>query len=204
MSRKRKKKANNQPVVSAPVPSGISAEQWQHIMANAMVEAEEMKEQKKREAQEAEIVRWRTVMGHKEFDDDNAAVREIRTFFNAIGCMIRLCSIKRKDIRGDRASFVLLKLFLSLFFFIGKGLSALFGWMFILCGVIMPFAYNLTAVNVFYGFVIAAVGLMLLFVSGLFRMAGMEIDDMDDRSYLLGLFACVTSIVSIVIAIITI
>jgi hypothetical protein len=32
----------------------------------------------------------------------------------------------------------------------------------------------------------------------------MEIDDMDDRSYLLGLFACVTSIVSIVIAIITI
>ena len=68
----------------------------------------------------------------------------------------------------------------------------------------MPFAYNLTAVNVFYGFVIAAVGLMLLFVSGLFRMAGMEIDDMDDRSYLLGLFACVTSIVSIVIALITI
>ena len=71
MSRKRKKKANNQPVVSAPVPSGISADQRQHIIANAMVEAEEMKEQKKRETQEAEIVRWRTVMGHKEFDDDN-------------------------------------------------------------------------------------------------------------------------------------
>ena len=46
MSRKGKKKANNQPVVSVPVPSGISAEQWQHIIANATVEAEEMKEQK--------------------------------------------------------------------------------------------------------------------------------------------------------------
>lgn len=92
MSRKGKKKANNQPVVSVPVPSGISAEQWQHIIANAMVEAEEMKEQKKRETQEAEIVRWRSVMGYKEFDDDNEAVREINTFFNAIGCMIRLCS----------------------------------------------------------------------------------------------------------------
>ena len=132
MPRKRKKKANNQPVISAPAPSGISADQWQHIMANAIVEAEEIKEQRKREAQEAEVARWRTVMGYREFDDENAAFREVKTFFNAIGCMIRLCSIKRKDIRGDRASFVLLKLFLSLFFFIGKGFSAFLGWMFIL------------------------------------------------------------------------
>ena len=204
MSRKRKKKANNQPVVSVPVPSGISAEQWQHIMANAMVEAEEMKEQKRREAQEAEIVRWRTVMGHKEFDDDNAAVREIKTFFNAIGCMIRLCSIKRKDIRGDRASFVLLKLFLSLFFFIGRCVSALFGWLFIGVGIFMPFARNVMAINIFSCFVFGMIGVMLLFISGLFRMASMEVDDLDDRSYLLGLFACVTSIVSIAIAIITI
>ena len=72
MSRKRKKKTNNQQIISVPAPSSISAEQWQHIMANAIVEAEEIKEQRKREAQEAEIVRWRTVMGHKEFDDDNA------------------------------------------------------------------------------------------------------------------------------------
>lgn len=204
MSRKRKKKANNQPVVSVPVPSGISAEQWQHIMANAMVEAEEMKEQKRREAQEAEIVRWRTVMGHKEFDDDNAAVREIKTFFNAIGCMIRLCSIKRKDIRGDRASFALLKIFLGLFFLIGRCVSTLLGWLFVGAGVLMPFAHNIMAINIFSCFVFGLIGIMLLFISGLFRMAGMEIDDMDDRSYLLGLFACVTSIVSIIIALITI
>lgn len=204
MSRKRKKKTNNQPIISVPAPSGISADQWQHIIANAMVEAEEMKEQKKREAQEAELVRWQTVMGYKEFGDDNAAIREIKTFFNAVGCMIRLCSIKRKDIRGDRASFVLLKLFLSLFFFIGRCVSALFGWLFIGAGILMPFARNVMAINIFSCFAFGMIGVMLLFISGLFRMASMEVDDLDDRSYLLGLFACVTSIVSIVIAIITI
>jgi len=44
MSRKRKKKTNNQTVISVPAPSGISADQWQHIIANAMVEAESLKQ----------------------------------------------------------------------------------------------------------------------------------------------------------------
>ena len=90
MSRKGKKKANNQPVVSVPVPSSISAEQWQHIIANAMVEAEEMKEQKKRETQEAEIAEWRRAIGVKDYSVLGEKLPKIKTAANNFICFFCL------------------------------------------------------------------------------------------------------------------
>ena len=47
-------------------------------------------------------------------------------------------------------------------------------------------------------------GILAFVFSRLFRMAGIEIDNLDDRNYLFGLFASITSLISIIIAVIAI
>ncbi len=47
-------------------------------------------------------------------------------------------------------------------------------------------------------------GIIAFIFSRLFRMAGIEVEKIEDRNYLIGIFASVTSLISIVIAIIAV
>ena len=71
-------------------PSNISDDQLQHIIANAIVEAEEMKEQKKREAQEAEIAEWRKAIGLRDYSVPGIKFPKIKSAINKFICFIKI------------------------------------------------------------------------------------------------------------------
>jgi hypothetical protein len=115
---------------------------------------------------------------------------------------VKLCFVQSKAIKGDRASFALMKMFLEVFFSIAKWTLGLASLCFVICGVVMFFGADTAQTTWFSNVGYILRGIVLFFFSRMFRMAIIEIDKIEDRNYLFGLFASVTSIVSILIAII--
>jgi hypothetical protein len=137
--KKKNKKQNKSEVKQAP-PITLSGEDLQHLIAHAIIEADEIKEEALRKQQDAELLEWRVATGYKEFSDKSKFLRSVKTFFNRFWCFIKLCFVPSKAIKGDRASFALMKLFLCAFFGFAKWILGLSSLMFILYGIILFFA----------------------------------------------------------------
>ena len=82
-------------------------------------------------------------------------------------------------------------------------------WIVAVCAVLLlvtiPLQYtvpNITHLKWYINVICGVWGLALLLVSRVFRIAAIEADEIRDNNYLLGLFAAMTSMVSIIIAII--
>ena len=201
MAKDKKKniKQNKSEVKQAP-PITLSGEDLQHLIAHAIIEADEIKEEALRKQQDAELLEWRVATGYKEFSDKSKFLRSVKTFFNRFWCFIKLCFVPSKAIKGDRASFALMKLFLCAFFGFAKWILGLSSLMFILYGIILFFAPETMPVLWISNIGLIVLGITVFFLSRMFRMASIEIEKIEDRNYLFGLFASVASIVSIVIA----
>lgn len=203
---KNKKKSKKQNKTEAKVVSAPTStdEQLQHLIARAIVEADEIKEQERRKQQDAELLEWRAATGYKEFDDKSKLLRGVKSFFNRFGCFIKLCFVPSKAIKGDRASFALMKLFLRIFFDFAKWILGLASLLFVVYGIALFFAPETLPVLWFSNVGLIILGITTFFLSRMFRMASIEIEKIEDRNYLFGLFASVASIVSIVIAIVAV
>lgn len=200
--KKNEKKKQNKTEVSILVPPHISAEGIQHIIANAIVEADEIKEENRRKRQENELKEWHTVIGYKEFSDKNIFLRTLKTFFNRLCSFVRICFISKDKIKGDRFSFGLIKLFLELIFSGAKWLLAILA----ACAVALlfihyfaPSAMDTSALNPIS---VIGIGLMSFLLSRLCRLASIEVEKLEDRNYLFALFAAVASIVTVAGAVI--
>lgn len=203
---KNKKKSKKQNKTEAKVVSAPTStdEQLQHLIARAIVDADEIKEQERRKQQDAELLEWRAATGYKEFDDKSKLLRGVKSFFNRFGCFIKLCFVPSKAIKGDRASFALMKLFLRIFFDFAKWILGLASLLFVVYGIALFFAPETLPVLWFSNVGLIILGITTFFLSRMFRMASIEIEKIEDRNYLFGLFASVASIVSIVIAIVAV
>ena len=206
MAKERKKKKTHQSTtpINVSLPSGMSAEEMQHIIAKAMVEAEELKEQKKNEQREKERTEWRRVIGYKECSDKKGFSKTLHTILNRIGCFLKMLFVPAKHISGDRASFGLLQMCVSICFSLAYSLSFLLSIISFFGGIASffiplekPIHWTTSVLYMFIGF-----GTFLF--SRMFRMASIEIQKIEDRNYLFGIFASLASIVSIIIAIVSI
>lgn len=199
-NKKTKQNADSKPLQSVNInlPENMSAEEMQHIIACAIVEAEEIKIQKEEEQRKVALAKWRDKIGYKEYEN------KLKRFFNDVKVLKNILFLPKNDIKGDLASSVLLKTFIALFFWIMKWCSLLFAIFLIGC---FPIQYIRGSISEFpwylYMYCIPFAVLTFIF-SRLFRMAGIEIDNLDDRNYLFGLFASITSLVSIVVAVIAV
>lgn len=208
MSKGRNKKKNQanlspQQIVVTP-PAGMSSDEMQHVIAMAIVEAEEIKERKKKEQKEAERKEWREAIGYKEYDDKNKLIRGVKTFWNRIVSFVRVCFVRKQHIKGDRVSFNLMRMLLYMSFDFVKICMNLLTAMFILY---IPAQYIIPMFKIYpwhQSVLMGMYGLLTFMLSRLFRMASFEIEKIEDRNYLFGLFASVASIVSIVIAVISV
>lgn len=206
MSQGRKKKKNQttpptQPVVVTP-PVGMSSDEMQHVIAMAIVEAEEIKEQRKKEQRKAEFGEWQTVIGYKKYNDKNVLIRGVKTFWNAIVCLFRVCFVRKKHIKGDRVSFNMMKMLLCKSFDLIKICLNILTAMFILYIPMQYIIPSLTVLAWHQSVLLGSYGLLTFMFSRMFRIASIEVEKIEDRNYLFGLFASVASIVSIIIAII--
>ena len=197
---KKKTKKQNKVEATQPSKAAVSGEELQHLIARAIVEADEIKKEARRKQQDTELLEWRKAIGYKEF----RVWRKLQTFFNRLWCILKICFIPSAKIKGDRSSFALMKLFLQLVFVLAKWILLATSLVFVAHGIYMFFPQEVTASIVMSNIMIIIVGVTIFLLSRLFRMAIIEIEKIEDRNYLFGLFASVTSIVSIVIAIIAV
>ncbi len=205
---KRKKKNNTsrtqkpkEPItLSVDADAGFSAEEWQHIIANAMVEAEEIKDAKIEKQKDQELLEWQQSVGYKEYTSKCKIIRAVRNFLNRLKCFVVLCFIPEKKVKGDRASFLLTKAFLRMILNFAHILLLLMSVSFVFVGISGFFSSGQWLSNI----LLVVFGITVFAFARFFRMASIEVDKNADRNYIFGLFATVASIVSIVIAIIAI
>ena len=201
---KKKTPKQNKGDIKQTASITLSGEELQHLIAHAIIEADEIKEETQRKQQDAELLEWRAATGYKEFSDKSKFLRGVKTFFNRFWCFIKLCFAPSKAIKGDRASFALMKLFLRIFFDFAKWILGLAALLFVVYGIALFFAPETMPALWISNIGLIILGITVFFLSRMFRMASIEIEKIEDRNYLFGLFASVASIVSIVIAIIAV
>ena len=97
-----------------------------------------------------------------------------------------------------------MKLFLCAFFGFAKRILGLASLLFVVYGIALFFASETMPALWISNVGLIVLGITVFFLSRMFRMASIEIEKIEDRNYLFGLFASVASIVSIVIAIIAV
>ena len=191
------KNTDSKPLLTVKVnfPEKMNAEEMQHIIACAIVEAEEIKAQKEEEKRKAALAEWHNIVGYKKYKN------KMKQFFNNVKVFTKILFLPKKYIEGDRASTILLKSVISLFFGLMQCCSLILA---ILLIAFVPAQYLMQNIDVlpwYQNMLYILFGILAFVFSRLFRMAGIEIDNLDDRNYLFGLFASITSLISIIIAV---
>lgn len=183
---------------TSPLPAQMSADELQHIIANAIMEAEDLKAKREAEKKEAELAEWHKIIGR------DKSKKGIAKAWNAFTSAIKMIFVSKKYIKGDRVSTAIIQGLLQLCFQFLNGICFVFMLLFIASiplSFISPLIPGLNWSQIVF-YVLMAI--FMLIISRLFRIASIEAEKMEDRNNLYGLFASVASIVSIVIAVIAI
>ena len=205
MAKKQGKKQKPQvSPVQVTIPDGMSSEEMQHLISGAIVKAEEIKEQKAKEKRQKELADWRASLGIKDFSDKKPIVRGIRTFFNRLWCAIKMPFLPKQKVTGDRATFGLLQIGLFVGFSIASIAAFIASLFFVIGGIVSFVVFIVSGGSWLVSLQSVLLGLGCYLFFGIFHVAGMEIEKIEDRSYLLGIFTAFASIVSIIIAVIAI
>lgn len=201
--RKKSQKQNSETRQSAPAHTNtasvqMSADELQHMIANAIMEAEDMKAKREADKKAEELAEWHKAIG---YDKSKTGVAKI---WNYITSFFKGLFVRKKYIKGDRASTTLIQFFLQICFQILYGICTLTSLMliiYIICSAALPNIENLNGVQVLFYILMA---LSMFMISRLFKIARIESEKMEDKNNLYGLFASIASIISIVIAVIAI
>lgn len=200
---KEQKRSTNVPV-NIVLPDSMSAEEMQQIITNALLAVEDTKEQKAKEQKEQEHAKFREAMGYKDYPNKKGLKRKFLVFCNRVKMIFKLFFAPKHLIKGDDATFGLLKMSVEMFFWIAKWAAMLFA----ICGIVyIPLQYFVEAIPVLpilSNVLLGTFAFSSFILSRMFRMASIEVDKIEDRSLLFGIFASVASIVSIVIAVVAI
>ena len=203
---KKNKNSKNSPSnnVNIVLPDSLSAEEMQRIITNALLAVEDTKEQKVKEQKEQERANFREAMGYKDYLHEKGLKRSFLVFCNRVKMLFKLFFAPRHLIKGDDATFGLLKMSIEIFFWVAKWAATLFT---VFSIAYIPLQYIVEAIPVLplmSNVLLGVFAFSAFLLSRMFRMASIEVDKIEDRSLLFGIFASVASIVSIVIAIVAI
>lgn len=209
MSKNRRKTPKEQKQsASTPVniilPDSLSSEEMQQIITNALLAVEDAKEQKAKEQKEQDRKNFREAMGYKDYPHEKGLKRSFLVFCNRVKMLFKLFFAPKHLIKGDDATFGLLKMSVEIFFWVVKWAATLFA----MCAIAyIPLQYIVEVIPVLpimSNVLLGCFAFSSFLLSRMFRMASIEVDKIEDRSLLFGIFASVASIVSIAIAIVAI
>ena len=201
---KQKKNGKQTPGTFAH-PNTITAEEWKHIISDALIAAEKEKIRLAEDQKKKDSEKWRETIGIKDYSQEKIPKRWILVFLNALKLSVKINFISREKIKGDRMTFTILQLFLQCFFAIVH-IILLFASMIVFFAfpIIILTQYGVSRMSFGYIAVSIMVGFSIFLLSGIFRIAGIEIENIDDRNYIFGLFACITALVSLATSIVAV
>ena len=205
MSKKNKKAKKSHDKLDndqASVPDKVTAEKMQHIIANAIVEADEIKKDLENKQKEIAAEDWSDSIGYKDYSSFKWYKRLPMQLINSVVVLFHVATIPKQKVKGTAESFAFIAVFVYLFFWIIK-------WFFLTAsGALLIFIFmqlftissgNFSA----YKFTLSIMLLIVSFLfSTIFRIITFEIDNIKDHNFLFGLFASIASIASIIIAVV--
>lgn len=201
--RKKSQKQNSEARQSAPAhinaASGqMSADELQHMIANAIMEAEDMKAKREADKKAKELAQWHEVIG---YDKSKKGIKKV---WNNIITFFKVLFIPNQQIKGDKATTAIIQGLLQLCFKALHWSCSVFAFILfasIPLSLVLPNIENLNWLQILS---CALTSIVLFLASRIFRIASIEAEKMEDRNNLYGLFASIASIISIVIAVIAI
>ena len=205
MAKKSKKNKNTANNVNIVLPESLSAEEMKNILVEAMLEVEQRKAELANTENENDLKEWRKSLGIKDYSaDKKIRFRKIKQMCNTIYAFFKLSFLPKSQIKGDRATIGLLKFFLCAIFDMAKIILTLCSICLIALIPLQYFIQSLTPLSISKNIFVFCFAFMLFMLSRFFRIASIEIDRIDDKNFLFGVFASITSIVSIIIAVVSI
>ena len=190
--------------VNIVLPDLLNAKEMQQIITNALLAVEDSKEQRAKEQKEQDRKNFREAMGYKDYPHEKGLKRTFLVFCNRVKMLFKLFYASKHLIKGDDMTFGLLKISIEIFFWVAKWTATLFT---IFAIAYIPLQYiveTIPILPIMSNVLLGGFAISSFLLSRMFRMASIEVDKIEDRSLLFGIFASVASIVSILIAIIAI
>lgn len=205
MGKKKQKQKSQIKVedVKAATLMPIDDERITKIIVNALVEYDKIKEENEIKRKKEEQEKFYKLVGYKNYEEvDNRLKRIIAILFNRVVVFFRIITMSQKRIKGTRASVALLKI---IPYRLLKGVSIFLLGISIALIAFIPIQLVFTVLPQWenYQYIIAALASFITYVfSQVFRLAYIEIDLTEDQNFIFGTFTAVTTMISIIIAII--
>lgn len=205
MSKKNSKSKNSQDKAKPTIPSVIfpaemSQEEMQHIIANAIIEAQKTKEDAKQKQKEANIRELQETIGLKEYIDKNRLLRIIKIAINRIKCFFKICFLSRKNIKGDRVTFGILSMLLTLIFALVSLVLYVVTFIFFVCGIIALIRGQGAPLWGIEWYTFIPFSFAAFIFASIFRISSIEIEKVEDRDYIQSLLNIVLAIIAAVFA----
>lgn len=191
MSKRKKQKQNKIKKIENSPEKDINAEMLSNAITKALLEYDQRKEQEAQDKATKDQSEIKTSLGIKEGKPK---------FFAALKLLFR----PKKYAKSIQANTELTRVILKLIYKFVEWVLLLLS-IFMIAAIPLQFIIPDVPIVAWYIDVVIIIWAFPIFLlSRIFRMAGYEIDRIKDYNYLFGLFATVTSIISVVIAIIAI
>lgn len=183
---------------------GLTKEELVQVIAEALLRYDEQKSKKRDNEGKEQQERFNKLVGYKDHSSESFLKKILFSFGNQIKVFFNILFMKKKQIEGTRATSSLIKMFTYCVFFLANLSLTLFSLFLIAC---VPIQYCVSTITPlpWYSNVLLIIAAFISFVfARLFRMASIEVEKLQDYNFIFGIFACVTSIISLAIAIIAI
>lgn len=205
MSKKNSKSKNSQDKAQPTIPSVIfpaemSQEEMQHIIANAIIEAKKADEDAKQKQKEANIRELQEAIGLKEYNDKNRLLRIIKIAINRIKCFFKICFLSRKNIKGDRVTFGILSMLLTLIFALVSLVLYVVAFIFFVCEIIALIRGQGAPLWGIEWYAFIPFSFAAFIFASIFRISSIEIEKVEDRDYIQSLLNIVLAIIAAVFA----
>lgn len=205
MSKKNSKSKNSQDKAQPTIPSVIfpaemSQEEMQHIIANAIIEAQKADEDAKQKQKEANIRELQEAIGLKEYNDKNRLLRIIKIAINRIKCFFKICFLSRKNIKGDRVTFGILSMLLTLIFALVSLVLYVVAFIFFVCEIIALIRGQGAPLWGIEWYAFIPFSFAAFIFASIFRISSIEIEKVEDRDYIQSLLNIVLAIIAAVFA----
>lgn len=195
---KDRNKKNKQKSVPIQAPQGFSAEEWSHIIAKAIEEAEQNRRAKADKQREEDIKVWQETVGYRDYSNVHRPKRWMLKIFNVLRVLWKTSFVPRSKVMGDRITFSLLQMISAMCF----GIIGVILLLVAIALIAIPLVFALGGETIAWWQAVYSMvwGVLVFLISRLFRIASIELENMENRGYLLSICACIVSIVSLVVA----
>ena len=130
----------------------------------------------------------------------NRLLRIIKIAINRIKCIFKICFLSRKNIKGDRVTFGILSMLLTLIFALVSLMLYVVTFIFFVCGIIALIRGQGAPLWGIEWYTFIPFSFAAFIFASIFRISSIEIEKVEDRDYIQSLLNIVLAIIAAVFA----